>query len=78
MIAAYRAQIDWLLTQAEEFENGHRYIAGRVAGKEVDVAESRQAPQLTVKLHQCRRKALLQFEPWRGLRGFRAGGRVPA
>ena len=40
MLAAYRAQIDWLLSQAEEFEKGHRHIAGRVGGKEVDVSHA--------------------------------------
>jgi hypothetical protein len=40
MLAAYRAQIDWLLAQAEEFEKGHRQIAGRVGGKEVDVSHA--------------------------------------
>jgi hypothetical protein len=38
LIVAYRAQIDWLLTQAAEFESGDRKITGRIGGKEVDLS----------------------------------------
>ena len=40
LLNAYRAQIDWLLAQADELEKGHRQIAGRVGGKEVDVSHA--------------------------------------
>jgi hypothetical protein len=38
LMVAYQAQIDWLLTQAEEFENGQRKVSGRIGGKDVDVS----------------------------------------
>jgi len=40
MLTAYRAQIDWLVAQAEEFEAGQRKVAGKVAGNEVDISAS--------------------------------------
>jgi hypothetical protein len=40
MLAAYRAQVEWLLAQAEEFEGGHRQITARIGGKEVDVTRA--------------------------------------
>jgi hypothetical protein len=40
LLAAYRAQIDWLVTQAEEFESGQRKVSGRVGGAEVDLSAS--------------------------------------
>jgi hypothetical protein len=40
MMVAYRAQIDWLLAQAEEFESGLRKITGRVGGQDVDISSS--------------------------------------
>jgi hypothetical protein len=39
-VRSYRAQIDWLLAQAEEFDSGQRKVTGRVAGKEVDVSQA--------------------------------------
>ena len=38
LMAAYHAQIDWLLTQAEEFESGQRKVSGKIAGHEVDIS----------------------------------------
>ena len=38
LIAAYHAQIEWLLVQAEEFENGQRKVAGVIGGKHVDIS----------------------------------------
>ena len=38
VIAAYQAQIDWLLTQAADFESGDRRVSGRIGGKEVDIS----------------------------------------
>lgn len=38
LMVAYQAQIDWLLAQADEFEDGHRKISGRVGGQEVDIS----------------------------------------
>ena len=38
LIVAYQAQIEWLLTQAEEFETGQRKVTGRIGGKEVDLS----------------------------------------
>ena len=40
MIVAYRAQIDWLLTQAEEFESGQRKVSGKIGGQAVDISSS--------------------------------------
>jgi len=39
-VRSYRAQIDWLLAQAEEFDSGQHKVTGRVAGKEVDVSQA--------------------------------------
>ena len=38
LIVAYQAQIDWLLTQAAEFEKGERKVMGRIGGKDVDLS----------------------------------------
>ena len=38
LIVAYQAQIDWLLTQAAEFESGERKLTGQMRGKEVDLS----------------------------------------
>ena len=38
LLIAYRAQIDWLLTQASEFGTGQRKLSGRIGGKEVDIS----------------------------------------
>lgn len=38
MVTAYQAQIEWLLAQAEEFENGQRNVSGRIGGREVDIS----------------------------------------
>ncbi|HWY64322.1 MAG TPA: hypothetical protein VNX61_03840 [Rhizomicrobium sp.] len=38
LLVAYRAEIDWLLTQAVEFETGQRKLTGRIGGKEVDLS----------------------------------------
>lgn len=40
IIAAYQAQIDWLLAQAEEFESGQRKVSGHLGGNEVDISAS--------------------------------------
>jgi len=37
LLDAYHAQIEWLLTQAEEFETGQRKVSGRLGGQEVDI-----------------------------------------
>ena len=38
LLVAYRAEIDWLNTQALEFETGQRRLTGRIGGKEVDLS----------------------------------------
>ena len=38
LIIAYRAQTEWLIAQAEEFESGQRKVCGRVGGKEEDIS----------------------------------------
>jgi hypothetical protein len=38
LIVAYQAQIDWLLTQAAEYESGERKLTGGMPGKEVDLS----------------------------------------
>ena len=38
LIVAYQAQIDWLLTQAAEFESGERKLTGGMRGKEIDLS----------------------------------------
>ena len=38
LIAAYQSQIDWLLTQAAEFEGGERKLSAPMRGKEVDLS----------------------------------------
>ena len=38
LIAAYHAQIEWLLAQAEEFESGQRKVAGKAGGEDVDIS----------------------------------------
>ena len=38
LVAAYQAQIDWLLTQAAEFETGHRQLLAGMRGKEIDLS----------------------------------------
>jgi hypothetical protein len=38
LLVAYHAQIDWLLTQAAEFEAGQRKVSGKIGGKEVDIS----------------------------------------
>jgi len=40
LIVAYRIQINWLLTQAVEFESGQRKLSGRIWGKEVDISSN--------------------------------------
>jgi hypothetical protein len=37
LILAYQAQIDWLLTQAAEFESGGRKLTGLMRGTEIDL-----------------------------------------
>jgi hypothetical protein len=38
LLVAYRAEIDWLLTQAIDFETGARKVTGRIGGKDVDIS----------------------------------------
>ena len=38
LVAAYQAQIDWLFTQAAEFESGERKIVAQMRGKEIDLS----------------------------------------
>jgi hypothetical protein len=38
LIVAYQAQIDWLLTQAAEFESGERWVCGKMRGKKIDLS----------------------------------------
>ncbi len=38
LIAAYRAQIDWLTAQAADFESGARKVTGCFGGKDVDIS----------------------------------------
>ena len=38
LIAAYQSQIDWLIVQAEEFENGQRKVSGMIGGRDVDIS----------------------------------------
>jgi len=38
LIVAYQAHIEWLLTQAVEFESGQRKVSGRIGGKEVNIS----------------------------------------
>jgi hypothetical protein len=38
LLVAYQAQIDWLLTQAAEYESGERRLTGGMRGKEVDLS----------------------------------------
>jgi hypothetical protein len=38
LLVAYRCEIDWLLTQAVEFESGARKVSGRIGGKEFDLS----------------------------------------
>jgi len=38
LIHAYQAQIEWLITQATEFESGERKLTGGMRGKEVDLS----------------------------------------
>ena len=38
LLAAYQAQIDWLLTQAAEYESGERKLMGPMRGTEVDLS----------------------------------------
>jgi hypothetical protein len=40
LIVAYQAQIDWLLTQAADFESGERKVFARIGGKDVDLSEN--------------------------------------
>jgi hypothetical protein len=40
LIAAYQAQSDWLIVQAEEFETGQRKVFGKVGGQDVDISSS--------------------------------------
>ena len=37
LIGAYQAQINWLLTQAGEFESGERKLMGQMRGGEMDL-----------------------------------------
>jgi hypothetical protein len=37
-MVVYQAQIDWLLTQAAEFESGERKPIGGMRGKDVDLS----------------------------------------
>jgi hypothetical protein len=43
LLVAYRAEIDWLNTQALEFETGQRRLTGRIGGKEVDLSPNTAA-----------------------------------
>jgi hypothetical protein len=38
LIVAYHAQIEWLLSQAADFECGQRKVTGKIGGKEVDIS----------------------------------------
>jgi len=38
LLAAYNEQINWLLTQAKEFESGERKLSGQMRGKEIDLS----------------------------------------
>ena len=38
LMAAYQAQIEWLLTQAAEFESGERKLSAPMRGTEVDLS----------------------------------------
>ena len=38
LIVAYQAQIDWLLTQAAEFEGGERKLMAQMRGTEIDLS----------------------------------------
>jgi hypothetical protein len=38
MIAAYQAQIEWLITQATEFESGERKLMAQMRGKDIDLS----------------------------------------
>lgn len=37
LLIAYRAEIEWLLAQAADFEAGARKVTGNMRGKEVDL-----------------------------------------
>jgi len=37
LVVAYQAQIDWLITQAAEFESGERKLIAKMRGKEIDL-----------------------------------------
>ena len=37
LLIAYRAEIEWLLTQAADFEAGARKVTANMRGKEVDL-----------------------------------------
>lgn len=38
LLVAYQAEIDWLLTQAEQFEMGDRKVLARMRGDEIDLS----------------------------------------
>jgi hypothetical protein len=38
LVGAYQTQIDWLLTQAAEFESGERKVVAKMRGKEIDLS----------------------------------------
>jgi hypothetical protein len=40
LVVAYSEQIDWLLTQAIEFETGARKVTGQMRGKEIDLSSN--------------------------------------
>ena len=43
MIGAYQAQIEWLITQATEFESGERKITGQLHRHEIDLSATTAA-----------------------------------
>ena len=43
MIGAYQAQIEWLITQATEFESGERKITGQLNRHEIDLSATTAA-----------------------------------
>jgi len=38
LMVAYQAQMDWLLSQADDFDSGQRKVTGQIGGKEVDIS----------------------------------------
>ena len=40
LIAAYQAQIEWLITQATELESGERKVMAHVRGQDIDLSSN--------------------------------------